>query len=340
MLKLSRNGSYGAFKFLLLFPAIIIGGCDLFNVSLAEHFLNNNGSVEAAGFTVKTTHAVHDGRILIPSGDATIIGVALFNPRNFKVRQELLGAPPEKNITARLSSLTEIEVTIAGAVEGDDYGLTLVMQSPDGLRDFPSYSLRVQCVSFETKLQDFTIDGERPASFDPAKESFRVDVPNSRENVTFGGTAAHSKAMIAIYAGTDDSGELLVTGDYRVTIEQPLTVGANDFCVKITAPSTTTRSYAVVIYRGSAFPNTAKAITTFAITNPASAAGVIDGEAKTIAVTVPYGTDVTAMTAAATHTGASILPDPAEARDYTSPATYTVTAEDGSAATYTVTVTV
>jgi hypothetical protein len=84
----------------------------------------------------------------------------------------------------------------------------------------------------------------------------------------------------------------------------------------------------------------AKAVTAFIITSPVSAAGFIVEGAKTIAVTVPAGTDVTGLIPAITHTGASISPGSGEAQDFTSPVTYTVTAEDGSTAAYTVTVTV
>jgi hypothetical protein len=44
------------------------------------------------------------------------------------------------------------------------------------------------------------------------------------------------------------------------------------------------------------------------------------------------------MTATASHTGASISPDPAAAADYTGPVTYTVSAADGTSRAYTVTV--
>jgi hypothetical protein len=80
----------------------------------------------------------------------------------------------------------------------------------------------------------------------------------------------------------------------------------------------------------------AKAITAFAITSPPSV-GVITGTA--IAVTVPYGTPVTGLVPAITHTGAGISPASGEARDFTTPVSYTVTAADGSTVTYTVTVT-
>ncbi|MDR1374525.1 MAG: leucine-rich repeat protein [Treponema sp.] len=83
----------------------------------------------------------------------------------------------------------------------------------------------------------------------------------------------------------------------------------------------------------------AKAITAFGFASPA-AAGVINETDKTIAVTVLYGTDRAALVPAIVHTGASVSPGPGEAQDFTAPVSYTVTAADGSAAAYTVTVTV
>jgi hypothetical protein len=83
--------------------------------------------------------------------------------------------------------------------------------------------------------------------------------------------------------------------------------------------------------------NPAKAITAFDFTSPA-ATGVVNEGAKTIAITVPFGTVVTALAPAITHTGASVSPDNDVAQDFTSPVTYTVTAADGSTAEYTVTV--
>jgi hypothetical protein len=75
-------------------------------------------------------------------------------------------------------------------------------------------------------------------------------------------------------------------------------------------------------------------ITAFSFTSPA-ATGTISGTA--IAVTVPYGTDVTGLIPTVTHTGASYTPTGAQ--NFTSPVTYTVTAADGSTQAYTVTVT-
>jgi hypothetical protein len=332
---MSHNGFCSVFASLLcLFWVIVVSGCDLFNTSMVDYFLDHSEIAEATGFTVETKHIMENGTILIPPGETTIIRVTLSNPRNFTVRQELLYVPAGKNISSQQTGPTEIKVSIAGAAEGDTYEPTLVLQSPDGLRDFPSYALRVRCVSFETKLEDFTLDGVSIQDFDPAQGAFRVNVPYSRSTVVLGGTTEHSDALIELYAGVDDSGRLLATGSHTLGLPQNLEVGDNHFYVKITAPSSTAQGYAIVVHRSL---SSEREMTAFNILSPANAAGSISGNAVT--VIVPYGTDVEAMTASAVCTpGASISPDPAVARSYAAPVAYTVTAADGTSRAYTVTV--
>ncbi len=90
-------------------------------------------------------------------------------------------------------------------------------------------------------------------------------------------------------------------------------------------------------------PNSTKDITTFSFTSP-SATGVITG--TNIAVTVPSGTNITALVANFTATGASVkIGAKAQisgttANNFTNPAIYRVTAIDASTQDYTVTVTV
>jgi hypothetical protein len=80
-----------------------------------------------------------------------------------------------------------------------------------------------------------------------------------------------------------------------------------------------------------------KKITVFSFASPA-ATGTVDEAAKTIAVTVPYGTDLTGLVPTVTHTGVSISPALDAAQGFSNPVIYTVTAADGSTAIYTVTV--
>ena len=106
----------------------------------------------------------------------------------------------------------------------------------------------------------------------------------------------------------------------------------------VTASDTSAQTYTVNVTTA---PNTDTTITSFNLASPA-ATGIIDNNAHTVALTVPYGTDVTSLTPTITlATGATVSPTSGTARDFTSPQTYTVTAQDGvTTQTYTVTVTV
>ncbi len=91
--------------------------------------------------------------------------------------------------------------------------------------------------------------------------------------------------------------------------------------------------------------SSSKAITSFSILSPA-AEGTINENLKTISITVPYGTPVTALIATFTTTGASVKVgltvqvSGSTANDFTKPVSYDVIAENGSHVSYIVTVTV
>jgi hypothetical protein len=115
----------------------------------------------------------------------------------------------------------------------------------------------------------------------------------------------------------------------------------------VTAADGSTRSYQVAVDIG---PSSEKAITQFAFTSAANpglaqdVTGMISG--TSIAVTVPYGTNVVALVASFTTTGAivSVTDDVQSsgqtANDFARPVTYLVIAADGTSTTYTVSVTV
>jgi hypothetical protein len=82
----------------------------------------------------------------------------------------------------------------------------------------------------------------------------------------------------------------------------------------------------------------AKEITAFSFASP-PVVGEINESAKTIAIKVPSGTDVTKLTPTITVSEkATVSPASGVAQNFTNPVRYTVTAEDGSTASYTVTV--
>lgn len=103
------------------------------------------------------------------------------------------------------------------------------------------------------------------------------------------------------------------------------------------------RSTAAYIVTVKVAPSTAKAITDYSLSG---FAGIVNEAAKTIAVRVPAGTNVTAMVATFMTTGTGVKVGTTAqvsgttANNFTSPVPYIVTAADGTTATYTVNVTV
>ncbi len=133
---------------------------------------------------------------------------------------------------------------------------------------------------------------------------------------------------------------LTPTITYTGTSVAPASGTAQDFTepvtYTVTAQDGSTQSYTVTV---NVMASTQMSITAFGFTDPV-ADGVINEEAKTIAITVPSGTEVTALTPTITYTGTSVAPASGTAQDFTEPVTYTVTAEDGSTQEYITTVNV
>lgn len=139
--------------------------------------------------------------------------------------------------------------------------------------------------------------------------------------------------------GTDLS-SLVPTITHNGVSITPNTGLAQDFTnpvtYTVTAEDSSIQEYKVTV---NITPNTAKAITSFDF-EALSVTGTVDEGAKTVDLTVPFGTDVTALTPTIVHTGASVSPDTGVAQDFTNTVTYTVTAADASTQKYTVTVNV
>jgi formylglycine-generating enzyme required for sulfatase activity len=94
----------------------------------------------------------------------------------------------------------------------------------------------------------------------------------------------------------------------------------------------------ILVITGCKTLSSGKAITSFSFASLA-VTGTITEATHTIAITVPLGTDVTALVPTITHNGESINPATGVANNFTGSVTYTVTAEDATIQTYVVTVT-
>ena len=166
-------------------------------------------------------------------------------------------------------------------------------------------------------------------TIDEAAKTIAVTVP-SGTNVT---------ALVATFATTG-------TGVKVGTTAQTSAATANDFTSPVayivTAEDGSTATYTISVTVASA---TAKATTAFSFAGLTGTAGTIDEAAKTIAVTVPTGTDVTALvatfatTGSAVKVGATVQTSGVTPNDFTNPVAYTITDANGDSVTYTVTVT-
>ena len=164
---------------------------------------------------------------------------------------------------------------------------------------------------------------------DETAKTIAVTVPNGT-NVT---------ALVATFT---TSGAIVKVG----TTVQSSGVTANNFTTPVaytvTAADGTSVTYSITV---SVAAISAKAITTYSFVGFPGSAGIIDETAKTIAVTVPNGTDLTALIATFTTTGASVMvgttvqTSGVTPNNFTTPVTYIVTAADATTATYSVTVT-
>jgi hypothetical protein len=155
------------------------------------------------------------------------------------------------------------------------------------------------------------------------------------------GTSLSSLTPIILYKGESISGagepwfsasdpnNPEITGVYAQTTNIDFT-GPQPY--RVTSEDGQTRDYVVTVR---AEDNNAKIITGFYFTNPV-AAGEINQEAHTITVTVPYGTNLSALTPTVYYTGASLNPADGRINNFTFPAVYTVSARNGTVQPYTV----
>lgn len=112
------------------------------------------------------------------------------------------------------------------------------------------------------------------------------------------------------------------------------------FNYTVTAQDGTTQKVWTIYVTVAAAPSSAKEITGFTLSQQTGAAVITSGNA-TVSIEVAYGTDVTNLSPTITISAlASIDPASGVARNFSTPVTYTVTAEDESTKVWTVTVTV
>jgi len=243
--------------------------------------------------------------------------------------------PYGANVTSLVATFTTTgsvavgTVAQASGVSANNFTGPVVytVTSPDGTTT--TYTVLVTVAPISAKaITAYSLAGAAGIINEPAK-TIAVTVPNGT-NVS---------ALIATFTSTGSSVKVGTTLQASVVTANNFT---NPVAYTVTAADGTTATYTVTVSTAS---NSAKAITAYSFAGFTGAAGVINDATKTIAVTVPAGTSVTALVATFTTTGtgvkvgSAVQTSTATANNFTGPVAYTVTATNGTTETYTVTVT-
>lgn len=165
---------------------------------------------------------------------------------------------------------------------------------------------------------------------------------------TISGTVSGLSSTLVLQNNGGDN--KTVTSDGSFTFDTPLANSASYAVTVLTQPigqtctitnGSGTVTSANVINVVVTCISSIKAITAFDFNGLSpTVTGTVNEGAKTVLLTVPYGTAVTALVPTITITGSSVSPNTGVAANFSTPQTYTVTAADSSTQAYIVTVTV
>ncbi|MDP2217702.1 MAG: PGF-pre-PGF domain-containing protein [Methanolobus sp.] len=235
-----------------------------------------------------------------------------------------LTVPYGTDVTALVPTIVHTGASISpntGVARNFTNPVTYTVTAADGTTQ--SYTVTVTVAPSPAKsITSFRFNGLDPdviGTINEASRTITLTVPYGTDVTALVPTIVHTGASISPDSGIARS------------FSSPVTY-------TVTAADRTTQSYTVTV---TVAPSPAKSITSFRFNSfDPDVVGVINEASRTITLTVPYGTDVTALVPTIVHTGASVSPNTGVARNFTNPVTYTVTAADGTTQSYTVTVTV
>jgi len=230
-------------------------------------------------------------------------------------------------------------ITITGASVSPASGVAQNFTSPvaytvSSAETTPTTQTYVVTVIVDTNaakaITAFSFNGLTPAVVGVVNETLHTVLLT----VPYGTTVT---ALVATFTTTGASVKVSTTLQVSGTTAHDFT---NPVTYRVTAVDASIQDYTVTVAFGPN-PTTLKAITAFNFyaLSP-NVIGVVNETLHTVALTVPYGTVVTALVPTITMTGASVSPASGVAHDFTTPVTYTVTASDSTTQAYIVTVTV
>ncbi|OAS13251.1 DUF5018 domain-containing protein, partial [Paenibacillus oryzisoli] len=307
-----------------LVPTIAHSGASIYPTSgTAQNFTNPvtytvtaaDGSTQV--YTVTVTVAANPAKAITAFSFASPAATGTVNETNKTIA---ITVPHGTNVTVLEPTITHSGASISpvsGTAQNFTNPVTYTVTAANGSTQ--AYTVTVTVAANPAKaITAFSFAS--PAATGTVNETNKtiaITVPHGTNVTVLEPTITHSGASISPVSGTAQN------------FTNPVTY-------TVTAANGSTQAYTVTV---TVAANPAKAITAFSFASPA-ATGTVNETNKTIAVTVPHGTNVTALVPTIAHSGASISPTSGTAQNFTSPVTYTVTAADGSTQVYTVTVTV
>ena len=286
-----------------------------------------DGSV--ATYTVTATVAPSTAKAMTAYSVAGVSGTI-----NETTKTIALILPSGTNVTARAATFTTTGANVKVGAITQTSGTTVnnftapvayTVTAADG--SVATYTVAVTVASNAAKaLVGYSLAGNS-ATINEANKTIAVTLPTGTNVSALVATFTTTGFDVKVGATTQTSG----TTPNNFSTPVTYTVAAAD-------GSTTTYAATATVAQ-----NTAKAIAAYSLDG---IAGTINEAAKTIAVTLPFGTSVSALTASFTTTGAGVKVGPTTQvsgvtrNNFSNPVTYTVTAADGSTTAYAVTATV
>ncbi|MFC2152123.1 beta strand repeat-containing protein, partial [Bacteroidota bacterium] len=253
-----------------------------------------------------------DNGTLVPVFDSATEDYTVELPYGTTVEPIVTATENDPNANAVITQATDVEGDLAARTA------TVVVTAEDGSTT-KTYTVvfSITAPATDATLSALTTDmGTLVPAFDAATENYTVELPNgTTDEPTVGATENDPNANAVITQVSDIEGDLAArTATIVVTAED----------------GSTTKTYTIVF---SVVGNDVKDITSFSFA-ALSVDGVITEADSTIAVTVPFGTDVTALVATFATTGQEVKVDATTQvsgttpNDFTNPVIYTVIAAD------------
>ncbi|GHV74868.1 hypothetical protein AGMMS49940_21700 [Spirochaetia bacterium] len=325
---------------MIILLAVLLSGCGNFNQSLEQYVdehLRADGEADPVG-PAASVKAILAFSVSDP-GAGSVQYAGIVNEGAKTVGITVPNGTPVNSMTA---SVTFTGASIASTPAGGTAGGSTSPVAFTGA-DFSnpvSNPVSYTVTAGDNSTQDYTVTVDVSAFEDKEILAFSVSVSGSSvryAGTIIPGTPAGTPGAISITVpyGTDRT-SLLTTVSYKgksLNHESGQVVDfTNSVTYTVTAGDNSTQDYTVTVLQAA---NGAKIITGFTL---AGSEGTITG--TNIVVAVPSGINLTALAPTTiNYIGESISPGVGEARNFSSPVTYTVTAADGSTQPYLVTVT-